>query len=97
MPTYITLFKWTEKGVQDIKGARARIEDSIKQAGEFGGKVLGVYLTMGEYDLVSIAEWPSDEVAATGALAICSRGNARTVTMRAFTVDEFSQIIKTLP
>ncbi|MFB3918275.1 MAG: GYD domain-containing protein [Terriglobales bacterium] len=37
---------------------------------------------MGDYDLVSIVEWPNDKTAATTAMAISSRGNARTTTMR---------------
>jgi uncharacterized protein with GYD domain len=97
MPIYITLFKWTEQGVKDIKNAPARIEASTKTLQELGGKVLGVYVTMGKYDLVSVTEWPDDEAAATSALAICSRGNARTMTMRAFTTREFAEIAKKLP
>jgi len=97
MPTYITLFKWTEQGAKDIKNAPARIEASMKTVQELGGKALGVYVTMGEYDLVSITEWPNDEAAATTALAICSRGNARTTTMRAFATREFAEIAKKLP
>ncbi len=97
MPTYVTLFKWTDHGAKDVKGAQKRIEESMKQALQLGGKVLGVYITMGEYDLVSVTEWPSDEAAATTALAIGSRGNARTQTMRAFTPAEFANIVDKLP
>jgi len=97
MPLYVTLFKWTEQGVKDIKNVPARIEASIKAAEGLGGKMLGVYLTMGEYDLVSIGEWPSDEAASTTALAISSRGNVRTTSMRAFTPAEFAKIVKNLP
>jgi uncharacterized protein with GYD domain len=97
MPVYITLFKWTDSGAKNIKEAPAKIQESRKTAEEFGGKVLGIYVTMGEYDLVSIMEWPNDETAATTALAISSRGNARTQTMRAFTEREFADIGKKLP
>ena len=97
MPTYITLFKWTEQGIKNVKDAPARMEQSVKQAEQLGGKVLGFYVTMGEYDLVSITEWPSDEAAATTALAISSRGNVRTMTMRAFTAAEFAELSKKLP
>ncbi len=97
MPVYVTLFKWTDQGVKDIKEAPKRIEASLKTAQELGGKVLGVYITMGEYDLVSVIEWPSDEAAAATAMAISSRGNARTATMRAFTPAEFADVAKKLP
>ncbi len=97
MPTYVTLYKWTEQGVRDIKQAPSRIESSIQHAMELGGKVLGAYITLGEYDMVAVAEWPSDEAAATASMAVCSRGNARTVTMRAFTREEFAAIAGKLP
>ncbi len=85
MPVYVTLFQWTDAGVRNIKDMPARIAESRKTAEQLGGKVLGLYVTMGAYDLVSVIEWPNDEAAATTALAISSRGNARTTTMRAFT------------
>jgi len=97
MPVYVTLFKWTDAGFKNIKDAPAKIAESRKTAEQLGGKVLGLYVTMGEYDLVSVVEWPNDETAATTALAIASRGNARTETMRAFTESEFAAIGKKLP
>ena len=85
MPVYITLFKWTDAGLRNISEMPDRIAESRKAAEALGGKVLGLYATMGEYDLISVIEWPDDEAAAATALAISSRGNARTETMRAFT------------
>jgi uncharacterized protein with GYD domain len=62
-----------------------------------GGKVLGFYLTMGEYDYVSIGEAPSDEVVATFALALGALGNVRTTNLKAFSAEEFAEIVKKLP
>jgi len=97
MPTYVTLYKWTDQGIKGVKEAPGRIEDSIQTAARLGGKVLAVYVTLGEYDLVGISEWPSDEAATTAALAIASRGNVTTQTMRAFTSAEFAELVKKLP
>ncbi len=94
MPTYVTLFKWTEEGVKDIKNAPARFQATKKLAESMGGKVLGLYVTMGEYDVVAVTEGPSDEVAAAAALSIAAKGNVKTTTMRAFTESEFSDIVK---
>ena len=94
MPTYVTLFKWTEQGVKDVKNAPARFEASKKLTEAMGGKVLGLYVTMGDYDIVAVTEGPSDELAAAIALSIASKGNARTTTMRAFTESEFAEIVK---
>ena len=94
MPTYVTLYKWTEQGVKDIKGVPARFEAAKKLTESMGGKILGLYVTMGDYDVVAIAEGPSDEVASAAALAIATKGNVRSVTMRAFTESEFVEILK---
>ncbi len=94
MPTYVTLFRWTEQGVKDLKNAPARFEASKKLTESMGGKVIGLYVTMGEYDIIAVTEGPSDEVAAAVALSIGAKGNAKTKTLRAFTEKEFSEILK---
>jgi len=94
MPTYVTLFKWTEQGVRDVKNAPARFEMSKKMIEAMGGKVLGLYVTMGDYDIVAVTEGPDDEAAAAVALSIAAKGNAKTATMRAFTESEFAEILK---
>jgi len=97
MPTYIGLYKLTDQGIKDIKNAPQRIEDGIKGFQAMGGKVIGFYTVMGEYDYVSIGEAPNDEVAMTFALALGSRGNVRTTTLKAFTTEEFTNLVKKLP
>ena len=76
---------------------RARVKDSIKASEKMGGKVLGVYITTGEYDLVAISEWPNDEAAAAMILAQGALGNVRTTSLKAFTPDEFAKIVARLP
>ena len=97
MPIYITLFNLTDQGVKNIKDAPKRFEQGAKAFEEMGGKLIGFYLTMGEYDYVSIGEAPSDEVIATFMLALGALGNVRTTTLKAFTTEEFAEIVKKLP
>jgi len=97
MPTYITLYNWTEQGIKDVKEAPARIQANIKAAEAAGGKVLGVFLTMGQYDLVAISEAPSDEDIAAHLLTQGMQGNVRSITLKAFTTGQFAQIVKKLP
>jgi uncharacterized protein with GYD domain len=97
VPTYITLYKLTEQGVKDIKNAPGRMEEGIKAFEGMGGKVLGFYVVMGEYDYVAIGEAPSDEVAMTFALALGSGGNVRTTSLKAFTKEELAEWVKKLP
>jgi uncharacterized protein with GYD domain len=97
MPTYILLMKLTDQGIKTIKDAPKRVEEGIKGFEKMGGKMLGFYLTTGEYDYVSIGEAPSDEVAVTFALALGSKGNVRTTSLKAFTKEEFAGMVKKLP
>ena len=94
MATYVTLFKWTEQGIKDVKNAPARFEAAKKLTEAMGGKVHALYVTMGDYDIVAVSDGPSDEVASAVALSIASKGNAKTTTMRAFSESEFSEIVK---
>ena len=97
MPIYITLYNWTEQGIKNVKEAPARIQANIKAAEAAGGKVLGVYLTMGKYDLVAISEAPNDEAIAANLLTQGMQGNVRSMTLKAFTTDQFAKIVKKLP
>ena len=97
MPTYVVLYRLTDQGIRNIKDAPKRIEEGIKAIEAVGGKVIGFYSVMGEYDYVGIGEMPNDEAALTLALAMGSEGNVRTTTMKAFTKEEFAEIVKKLP
>ncbi len=97
MPTYIVLYKLTDQGIRNIKEAPQRIEEGIKAIEAAGGKTIGFYSVMGEYDYVGIGEVPNDETAVAFALALGSQGNARTTTLKAFTKEEFAEIVKKLP
>jgi uncharacterized protein with GYD domain len=97
MPTYIGLYKLTDQGIKNIKEAPQRFEEAVRGVEAMGGKVIGTYIVMGEYDYVAIGEFPNDEVAVTFALALGSKGNVRTTTLKAFTREEFGEIVKKLP
>jgi len=97
MPMYITLYKWTEQGIKNVKSSPERSAAAIKAAEAAGIKVLGLYLTQGEYDLVAISEAADEQAAVAFVLAQGAQGNVRTTTMRAFTMAEFAEIVKKIP
>jgi uncharacterized protein with GYD domain len=97
METYVILGKFTEKGVANIKESPARLEAARKAVEGAGGKWLGFYLTMGQYDYVLITQAPSAQAAASILLATGAQGNVSTQTMRAFTEDEFKGMVASLP
>ena len=97
MTTYISLLKLTDQGIKNIKDAPARVEQAIKAMEAGGGKFIGFYVVMGEYDYIIIGEAPSDEAMMTYSLALGSLGNVRSTTMKAFTKEQFADLVKKLP
>lgn len=97
MPSYLSLINWTDQGIQAVKDSPQRL-DAVKQAAQAaGGRLIFFYMTMGQYDLVTLLELPNDETAARLLLTIGGLGNVRTTTLRAFTEDEYRSIIAGLP
>ena len=98
MPTYIALLSFTQQGVESIKDAQSRLAGARQVIESMGARMDTVYYTMGQYDAVAILEAPDDETVSKLALAIASRGNVRTETLRAFTPDEFyDNVVAGLP
>jgi uncharacterized protein with GYD domain len=91
------LIKWTQKGIENIKESPARLDAAKKAFEAAGAEVKGFYLVLGQYDMVMVTEGPGDDMAVRLALAIGSGGAVRTETMRAFTEDEYREIIAALP
>ena len=97
MPAFVLLMNLTAKGAADIKNMPQRIEESVKRFEAMGGKVTSFHVTMGPYDMVAVGEAPSDEVAATMAMALSAVGNVTTTSLRAFSREEFAAILAKLP
>ncbi len=97
MPGYIILYKYTQQGLATIKESPERIKKAKALVEKLGGRVVGVWVTMGEYDLVSVGEFPDDQTAAAFALTHSRLGTVTTQTMRAFSEEEFAQIVSKLP
>jgi uncharacterized protein with GYD domain len=97
MPTYISLIKFTHQGVTSIKEGPARLEAGKDTLKAFGSELKAFYLTMGRYDLITVSEAADEMAAAKVALAIGSAGNVTTETLRAFTEDEYREIVNALP
>jgi uncharacterized protein with GYD domain len=97
MATYISLIKLTHQGITTIKEGPARLDAGKETLKTFGSELKAVYLTMGGYGIVAISEAPDDAAAAKVALAIGAAGNVTTETLRAFSEDEYREIVAALP
>ncbi len=97
MATHIVLMKLTDQGIKDVKNAPQRVEAAAKAIEAMGGKLTGFYFTLGEYDYITIIEGLTDEVGASFLLKLGTAGNVRTTTLKAFTKNEFAEMVKKLP
>ena len=86
------LIRWTDQGIRNAKDTTRRTDAAKSEAERIGGKIIAVYWTLGEYDIVGILEAPNDEAAMEFELKVGSLGNIRTTTLRAFTEEEVAKV-----
>lgn len=94
MATYISLLNWTEQGIKDFRDTTHRAETFSKQIESAGGRVREFLWTVGEYDMVCIAEFPDEETGVAALLQVGSLGNVRSKTLRAFSAEGMTDIIR---
>jgi len=97
MPRYITLVNYTDKGVEEIRQSKARVEVAKVALSSMGAKLIDYYMMMGPWDLVIISEVPDDLTAARAQLLNEFKGHARTETYRLFDKDEYDEILASMP
>jgi len=96
MPTYVVLGKYTEQGGRNINDAVNRLEVVERRLQEVGGKILSWHMTLGEYDVVTIIDLPSDDDLLRLALETAKVGSLRTTTLKAFTRDQVAAAVSKL-
>ena len=90
---FVVLYRLTEKGrehARSIVHHAASIRDTNETA---GFKVLGLYYTQGQYDMIAIVEAPSEQAMLTGLFSIAGEGNVVSETLRAYTPEEVQRAI----
>ena len=97
MPSYVLLLNYTDAGIQNIKFLPQHVAALRRAVESAGGRMPHIYVTMGQYDLVAAIEAPSDQVCASIALGLCSVGNFRSTTLKAFGEDELPTVVEGLP
>jgi len=97
MPTFICLLNWTDQGAKTAKDAGKRYQASRALAEKVGGKLLGSYITTGEYDVIATLDMPDGQAMTRFAVALSASGNARTTTVRAYPPEEFAELAAAAP
>ncbi|KAB1189199.1 GYD domain-containing protein [Haloferax sp. MBLA0077] len=97
MPTYITLWNYTQQGIENIEGSPDRLDAAMDLIESLGGELKGFYLTMGQYDVVTVIEMPDDDAAAKLLLRLGQSGNISGETLKAWPEADYRDLIANLP
>ena len=97
MPTYMSLIKYTQKGVENMKESPARLDSAKALFKSMGAEIKAFYLAMGRFDAIVISDVPDDETGMKLSIALGSAGAIRTEGFRIFNEDEYRKIISELP
>lgn len=95
MPTYIHLANYTQEGVENIGEHDPQPEDVIESLG--AGEVKALYLTLGQYDVVAVTDFPDDETATQFSIRMSQGGHSKAETLKAFPEDQFKEISAGIP
>jgi uncharacterized protein with GYD domain len=93
MATFILLANFTDQGIRNVKETISRAEAFKEMAKKSGITMKELYWTLGSHDVVAVFEAPDDESATALSLSASSRGNVRSETLRAFSLEEMKRIL----
>jgi uncharacterized protein with GYD domain len=93
MATYVVLANWTDQGIRNVKETTKRVDAFKDSAKKVGVTVKDFYWTLGQYDCLVVLEAPNEESVTGLGLGLCSLGNVRTQSLRAFSAEEMSRIL----
>lgn len=96
MPTYVSLLRWTNKGIENVKDSPARLDGARKVFQTAGATLREFFMVTGQYDMIIIADAPDDAVMARAILTVASKGAVQSETLRAFTENEYRTILSGL-
>jgi uncharacterized protein with GYD domain len=97
MAMYVTFYDFTDQGIRAVKESPGRLKAAIEAAEAGGMKIHAAYYTVGPHDLVVISEADNEMAANAFTLATVSQGNVRSTTMRAWTPEEFAEMVGMMP
>ena len=80
MPSYLVQASYSVEGLAAlVKNPQNRTEQIRKAVEKIGGKLTGLWLSFGDYDIVAVIEMPDNASAAAFAIAIGAGGACRSV------------------
>ena len=71
----MSLINWTEQGIKNFRDTAQRADEFSKLVQGSGGRVRELLGTVGEYDIVCVADFPDDEAGVAALVRVGSAGN----------------------
>jgi uncharacterized protein with GYD domain len=93
VPTFINLVRFTTEGAKSIGESKKRYELFEQGVKAVGGRVVGSYGVLGDYDLISITELPDEKAAVKVSVAAMLRGTVSIKTLTALPIKEFYSVV----
>ena len=93
MQTYMILMNFTAKGAETLAESAKRFEGFEEGIRNAGGKVLGAYALLGEYDVMILVEMPDVKALAKTLIRAAARGTATSKTLTAIPLNEFYGLV----
>jgi uncharacterized protein with GYD domain len=93
-PCFMLMMRLTDEGAAHVEELSYHFEELERMTHELGGRVRGYFITMGEYDIVTIVRLHDDESAFDLAAQLTRHGWVRTTTARAFSLRRLMEIGK---
>lgn len=97
MPTYFITENATREAMMSVKGAPKRAEGVVAFAASMNVTILEFYYCMSEFDFIMKVEAPDDESVAAFCMAVRKSGNVTAKVTRAFTPEEWADIVDRVP
>lgn len=94
MPLFIRLLRFTPEGAKDLKQFGTKRAEFLKTASKMGIKIVGEYVTMGRYDMVTILDAPDQDAVLKLSAKVAAKGRTTSETLAAVTAKQFEKLSK---
>jgi len=94
MPIFVALGTITDDGIKNLEAMGARHKRAVERAEQRGGKILGSYALLGQYDYLVLLEAPDTKTAMYVLTREAHGGNVRYQTMAAIPMAEFAELVQ---
>jgi len=94
MPLFIRLLRFTPEGAKGLKQFSTKRAEFANIANKLGIKVVGEYVTIGRYDLITVLDAPNLDAVLKLSAKVAGEGRTTSETLSAVTAEQFEKLAK---